>query len=292
MSVPWVSHFHLCAILLVAGLFVMGSAGPVVAEETAPPPDNDSVAEETAPPPDDDPAETWAVVDPDTGNVLNIIVCTESMCGQNGQTGGKLQDGETGIVGNLVRQGTLEGGGWRTDTQYGGGTSVKWQEDKQSFLVEQKNGPDDASSFRVTPQSGTGFKTSDFETKSTLRKDDQSVDVRVFRSEIDSARAEIDLGFSLWTPSQRVFSYVFESGSGAGSSGLQSLLEQISSDVDSALIEDGHLENHPLEADGSADAQDLGIDGEGNVFVDAIRALTKSATEFLAGFFGFSGATN
>jgi hypothetical protein len=256
----------------LAFLLVMGSYTSVFAEEAA---------SEPAPEAED----TWAVVDPNTGNVLNIIVCTQSMCGTGGVTGGKLQDGETGIVGDLVRQGTQATGGWRTDTQYGGGTRVTYDRDTKSFDVKHQSGADSSTSFRITPQEGQDWKVSDIGSSTTERSGDTSATLRTFRFDLQdptlSATLELpDVGGGT------VLSYAIGLRTNEPSERPR-LLDQIAVDVDTLLFEDGYVITETnLDQETGAETTTEVLDSS-NDFVVAIREVTSAVVDWLSAQLGF-----
>lgn len=89
----------------------------IAAEEASPEPEPGPESE-PAPEPAPDEVGGWAVIDPVTGDVKNVIVCTESVCGATGEWGGVLP-GDTSCAGCLLRKqtnGTSDGNvaGWRS----------------------------------------------------------------------------------------------------------------------------------------------------------------------------------
>jgi len=266
------------SVLVLGSLFVGVPTTSATAEEADP-----VVEAEPTPEPTPEPEDTWAVVDPDTGNVLNIIVCTESMCGKDGVTGGKLEDGETGIVGNLVRQGGQNQGGWRTDTQYGGGTSVTWKEEQQSFLVEQKNGADSSSSFSVVPEDGKDFSVRDIGTKNRFRSGEDSATLSTMRSDYTSPILNAELFFPGLGKEGSLLSYALMHRESLGD-GADSGLDQIRLDVDSILIEEGFVER-PGEDDGFAET-DPNLDAS-HPIVRSMREITNNVITFLSSMLGF-----
>jgi hypothetical protein len=288
------------AVSALAFLLALGSFTPVFAEEAvSEPPAEEAVSEPPAeeavsePPAEEavsEPApeaeDVWAVVDPNTGDVLNIIVCTQSMCGTDGVTGGKLQDGETGIVGDLVRQGTQATGGWRTDTQYGGGTSVTYDRDTKSFNVNQRSGADSSTSFRITPQEGQDWKVSDIGSSITKRSGDTSATLRTFRFDLQdpnlSATLELpDVGGGTFR------SYLIGLGPNE-SSERPRILDQIAADVDTLLLEDGYVTEETTLDNETGEEATTKVLNSSNDFVVAIREVTSALVDWLSSQLGFA----
>ena len=256
-------------------------------EESVPAPQEPSPEpEESAPPPQEpspEPEDTWAVVDPETGNVLNIIVCTESMCGKDGVTGGKLEDGETGIVGNLVRQGSQSQGGWRS----GGGHQVTWQEEEGSFLVESNNGVDSSSSMRVVPRQGEDFVYKDIGTTNRFNSGDETATLRTNRSDFENPIVEVELEFPGLGQNGRLLSYWLELHDSGGDDARRAL-DQIGSDVDSILVEEGFtVEQSDLDDDSGERLAQNAPDGN-HPFVGSIRKITAAVVGFLGGLLGLN----
>ena len=96
----------------------------------------------------DEPQGTWAVVD-STGLVTNIIVCTESVCGANGQWGGRMPN-DTPCPGcRLILQvppnpvtGKSEGGYYNPPAQPGEpDRTVHYDDQKQVFTQGSSSAP-------------------------------------------------------------------------------------------------------------------------------------------------------
>jgi hypothetical protein len=82
----------------------------------------------------------WAVIDPVTGDVKNVIVCTESVCGATGEWGGVLP-GDTSCAGCLLRKqtnGTSDGNvaGWRSSE----GMAVTYDGDENGTFTIDSGG--------------------------------------------------------------------------------------------------------------------------------------------------------
>lgn len=289
-SVLTSSQLWLLRLIAVIGLafsLAVGSSTSVFAEESdqpsaeeeavvSPPPYSGS---KTATEPTD--AEAWAVVDPNTGDVLNIIVCTQSMCGPGGGFGGKIVDGTTGIVGDLVRQGPSGQGGWRS----GGGTSVTYEKESGSFRVEQKNG-DVTNSFRVAPQAERDFVYKDIESSTTKKSGDTSATLRTFRPDFQTPWIDGTISFPDIGPNGSVLSYGLSLG-GEEATDRPAALDRIAQDVDLLLIENGYGTTESTANEQTGEEENAVIVDAGNTFVVAIREVTTSLVEFLSSLLGF-----
>jgi hypothetical protein len=77
----------------------------------------------------------WAVVDPETGDVKNVIVCTEDVCGKDGAWGGVLPD-DTDCPGCLlVEQTEASEDGNVSGHRSSEDTSVTYREDSGDFSI-------------------------------------------------------------------------------------------------------------------------------------------------------------
>jgi len=238
---------------------------------------SDSASEEPTPEPED----TWAVVDPATGNVLNVIVCTESMCGRDGVTGGTLEDGVTGIVGNLVRQGSQSQGGWRS----GGGHQVTWQEEQGSFLVESSNGNDSSSSMRVVPREGKDFVYRDIGTTNRFSSGDESATVSTNRSDFENPTLRVDIDFPGLGQTGSLLTYWMENRNPDGDAGRRAL-DQIGLDVDSILIEEGFAVEEIYVNEDTGERSTTRTLDSSNSFVVSIREITAAVVGFLGSLLG------
>lgn len=114
----------------------------------------------------DEPAG-YAVVDPDTGNVLNIIVCTKSVCGAGGSFGGKLYDPASGITGDLVYQTPPGSGGYRSA---GNDYKVTYKKDTEVFQIESKSivgGRQQTNTSTLDPKNGGRSTLTEIKSKIT-----------------------------------------------------------------------------------------------------------------------------
>ena len=158
------------SVIITTLILTFFVSSPSFAEEVAP----ETPAETSAPAPADTtpayepPPEAltgvggWAVVDPVTGNVHGVIVCTNDVCGPSGSWAGKLPGEYMGCTNCNLRfqtRATADGNvaGWHgTQTnvdQNGNATqtndgSVKWNEPTKNFTI--KNSSTDSSNTKVT----------------------------------------------------------------------------------------------------------------------------------------------
>lgn len=234
-------------------------------------------------------AETWAVIDPNTGDVLNITVCTPSVCGPGGSFGGKLRDAETGIVGDLVRQGSSSQGGWRS----GGDTSVTHDRDTGSFVVKHRSGADSltssadsSTSFRITPQQGQDSKVSDIESTTTKRSGETSGTLRTYRS--DHQDNTVDATIELPDLGERgsLLTYEVEART-SESNELPAALNQISFDVDALLMENGYVSSETTVDEGTGEETNAEVVDSSNDFVAAIREVVGGLVDWLSSLVGF-----
>ena len=158
------------SVIITTLILTFFVSSPSFAEEVAP----ETPAETSAPAPVETtpayepPAEAltgvggWAVVDPVTGNVHGVIVCTNDVCGPSGSWSGKLPGEYMGCTNCNLRfqtRATDDGNvaGWHgTQTnidQNGNATqtndgSVKWNEPTKNFTI--KNSSTDSSNTKIS----------------------------------------------------------------------------------------------------------------------------------------------
>lgn len=259
--------------------------------ESAPQPDPDP-----APAPDPDPVGGWAVIDPVTGDVKNVIVCTESVCGESGEWGGVLP-GDTSCAGCLLRKqtnGTADGNvaGWRSSD----GMAVTYDGDDTGTFTIHHGGPTgsgDAVEQRMvldpartaTDPDGMDLHTGIVERTTTGRfaEDGQNA-----RATVEERRPEDDdelrsdrvvIEFDEW---ERDFSY--------GSA--EEAAATLEADADAALREDlPDSEGAHASPDAEVGPEDDGSEGttadpQENPVVRAIQTITRRIVTFLSSWFG------
>ena len=289
-------------------------SSPSFAEEVAP----ETPTETSAPTPVETtpayepPAEAltgvggWAVVDPVTGNVHGVIVCTNDVCGPSGSWAGKLPGEYMGCTNCNLRfqtRATDDGNvaGWhgtQTNIDQNGNASqtndgsVKWNETEKTFTL--KNSSTDSSSTKIsrtqtlipekTASDGknlyTGIVDINTEYQSGL-VNNQRVKGTTSQLDINDLSSSISLEFPNWLTGKR---FLFDNPN--------LLINNVKTTIEGALIADG-FDPFPSPAPSSSEFADEVTpspveDSEDVVFVKAIKTLTENVKKFFSGMFGFN----
>ena len=264
------------------------AAEPEPEPEPGPAPEAEPVAEV-----DPDPVGGWAVIDPVTGDVANVIVCRESVCGESGEWGGLLP-GDTNCPGCLLRKqtnGTSDGNvaGWRS----GGGTTVTYDGDeKGTFTIvsdgSTAGGGTVSQSMTLDPaRTATDPERMDLHTGVVRRSTDARFeeDEQAARATVEETRPEggaLESGETTVTFDALDQVFAYESASEAASA--------LEADVDAALVEQGLDEPVASEPEPEAETESApavdDFDSETNTVVRAIRTLVERVTSFLSSWFG------
>lgn len=293
--------FGLLSGLLIVFTVTSGVyAEEVVAEEPA--------AQKSAPTPE--PAYTpppealegvggWAVVDPVTGNVHGVVVCTNDVCGPSGSWGGKMPVDYMGCSGCDLRfqtRATADGNvaGWhgtQTHIDENGNASqsndgsVRWNASDNTFTLENQsvtqNGDKVQRKQKLVPEKTatdgvnlhTGIK--DVETSFESSSEGESVEVNVNQDNLFTGEAKISVEVENW----RLFNYGH----------IQDARDQVEADIENGLAEDGFVsvvEEEITDEDGVTSVQEREEISE-QVFVKAVRDLSKKVVEFFSGWFSF-----
>ena len=303
--------FGLLSGLLIAFTVTSGvNAEEVVAEEPA---SAEVVAEEPAAQestPTPEPAYTpppealegvggWAVVDPVTGNVHGVVVCTNDVCGPSGSWGGKMPVDYMGCSGCDLRfqtRATADGNvaGWhgtQTHIDEDGNASqsndgsVRWNASDNTFTLENQsvtqNGDTVKRKQKLVPEKTatdgvnlhTGIK--DVETSFESSSEGESVEVNVKQDNLFTDEARVSVEVESW----RLFNY----------GNIQDARDQVEADIENVLAEDGFVsvvEEEITDEDGVTSLQEREEISE-PVFVKAVRDLSKKVVEFFNGWFSF-----
>lgn len=209
----------------------------------------------------------WAVVDPNTGVVHGVIVCTTDVCGPSGSWAGVLPGEYQGCTNCNLRfqtraseDGNVVGYSGHSYDSNGGVSndgSVKWDSSDNTFnITKETNGGDGTTKTKKklipskTMSDGkrpdTGFV--DIETDYQSNQiNDTNVKVEVRQPDIDSPSA-IKVEYQNW----RVLEYESE----------QSLKTNLDNDIETKLQEDGYDTEEPT------------------IFVETIRYLTDKVRQF------------
>ena len=289
-------------LTLTLSIFI---ASPSHAEEVAPetPTETSAPALTETTPAYEPPAEAmngvggWAVVDPNTGVVHGVIVCTNDVCGPSGSWAGKLPGEYMGCTNCNLRfqtratdDGNVAGySGHSYDIDSSGNASikndgsVKWNEKEKNFTI--KNSSTDSSKSKVTrtqtliPEKTasdgknlhTGIVDINTEYESSIIAG-QRVKGSTKQQNLEDKSSTINVEFPNWSAGKN---FTYENPN--------LLVENIDSDVDNELNKDG------FTTDSKEDASDeLVEESEDVIFVKAIKALTENVKSFFSSLFGFS----
>ncbi|MFZ9790460.1 MAG: hypothetical protein ACO3C2_05160 [Candidatus Nanopelagicales bacterium] len=225
----------------------------------------------------------WAVVDPNTGAVHGVIVCTADVCGPSGSWGGKLPGEYMGCTncnlrfqtratadGNVAgwhgTQTNIDANGNATQTNDG---SVTWNEKERNFTISNKStdgkGNSISSKSTLIPEKtaldGKNLQTGiiNQENQYTSNENSDSVTVTTLKENIDSTE-NVTVKYSNWENDPLL---KYES--------IQGFIENIDSDVENALISQGENTEDPE-----------------NEMVKTIKTLTTKVKDFVSNLFGFN----
>lgn len=237
-----------------------------------------AVAEGTAP----EEVGGWAVINPETGKVHGVVVCTESVCGQDGEWGGVLRMEYMGCTDCILRKqtnATADGNvaGWHGS---GEGTDVTYDGDeKGTYTIVQDSG-DEKRTMTLVPGKtaadpdgmdlSTGIIEQRVERKFVEPQATARVTVqedRVKGSELEPRSIEVE--FAEW-------GYAF------GYESVESALEQLESDVESVLASESVGDESARAETGLAADNQVETEPEPSGFVQVVRELTQRVVRFLA----------
>ncbi len=235
----------------------------------------------------------WAVVDPNTGNVHGVIVCTNDVCGPSGSWGGKMPIDYMGCSGCDLRfqtRATDDGNvaGWhgtQTEIDSDGNISqkndgsVKWNSSDNTFTIENQGVSEDGSKVKrkqklvpeKTASDGKNLQTGieDIETTIEVTEEEQKVTLEVTQETLESVESPTEVNYENW----RRFQY----------EAVESAESNLANDVEAALVEDGFL---VASEEGSEEViGEEAVEEEPVAFVKVVRDLTKRVLEFLSGWF-------
>ena len=292
------------SVIITTLILTFFVSSPSFAEEVAP----ETPAETSAPAPVETtpayepPAEAmngvggWAVVDPNTGIVHGVIVCTNDVCGPSGSWSGKLPGEYMGCTNCNLRfqtratdDGNVAGfSGHSYDIDSSGNASikndgsVKWNEKEKNFTI--KNSYSDSTKSKVTrtqtlipektASDGKNLHTGivDINTEydsSTISG--QRVKGSTKQQNLEDKNSTINVEFPNWAEGKNL---TYENPN--------LFVENIENDVENELKKDG------LDTATNTDPDaELVEESEDVIFVKAIKALTENVKSFFSSLFGF-----
>jgi hypothetical protein len=226
----------------------------------------------------------WAVVDPNTGVVHGVVVCTLDVCGPNGSWGGKLPGEYQGCTNCNLRFQTratadgnvagYSGHSYEIDNEKGtvavkNDGSVKWNEKEKNFTISNKStdgkGNTISNKSTLVPEKtsldGKNLSTGIINQENiyTSSENSDSVTITSFKENMD-AKENITVKYSNWE-NDPILEY----------ESMQGLIENIETDVDNALI---------LQGENTEDSE--------NEVVKTIKTLTSKVKDFVSNLFGFN----
>jgi len=225
----------------------------------------------------------WAVVDPTTGAVHGVIVCTADVCGPSGSWGGKLPGEYMGCTNCNLRfqtRATADGNvaGWhgtQTNIDANGNAtqsndgSVKWNAKEKNFTISNKStdakGNTISSKSTLIPEKtatdGKNLHTGivNQESQYITSENSDSVTVTTLKENLESNET-VSVKYSNWE-NDPILKY----------ESIQGLIDNIETDVDNALVSQGENIGEPE-----------------NEVVKSIKTLTTKVKDFLSNLFRFS----
>jgi len=285
--------------IAIGTVFVLGLsllASPAYAEDVAEEPAVEIVEESPAPAPEPEPGYTpppeayegdgsWGIVNPETGQVVDNVVCTVESCGPEGIWGGVLPKDissghgcpESGCVFRFQSKASEDGNvaGYHSD----GYNDVRWEEDDQNFSMTDELGREST----LLPEKTEGGLQSgivDIRSKSVTEK---GVVIEQRQEDYLDEEVETKILFPEWAEGGKVFLY-------------RSALEagmNIESDADNELFLEGYTteETSTLEfideetEEVTTETTTKTVIDEENVFVKTVRVWTESVIDFFRGIF-------
>lgn len=239
----------------------------------------------------------WAVVDPNTGIVHGVIVCTNDVCGPSGSWAGKLPGEYMGCTNCNLRFQTratddgnvagFSGHSYEIDSSGNASVnnngSVKWNEKEKNFTI--KNSSTDSTKSKVsrtqtliparTASDGKNLLTGIFDIKTEYESSvnaGQLVKGTTTQQNFEDANSLINVEFPKWSEG-KYFKY----------ENPNLLVENIESDVFNELGKEGF--NSATKSDSETE---LVTDNQEVIFVKAIKSLTENVKSFFSNLFGIN----
>lgn len=231
-----------------------------------------------------DGAGGWGIVNPETGQVVDGVVCTTDVCGPNGSWGGVVPEGilidgcpESGCVFRFQSKASEDGNvaGYHSD----GYNDVRWNKEDQNFSITDALG----RGSTLLPERTEGGLLSgivDIRSKSVTEK---GVVIEQIQEDYLDEEIETKVLFPEWVGGGKMFLY-------------RSALEagmNIESDVDNELFLEGYTteETNTLEFIDeeteklTTETITKTVIDEESIFVKTVRVWTESVINFFRGIF-------
>jgi len=295
------SHLWPLRVIAMGGLafvLVFGSFTPVFAEEAASEPAAEEPSSEPAadyvPPPEAfEGLGGWAEVDPTTGEVLTVVVgnvnSMEDWLGMKARMAASGKGTEMRFQTRATPDGNVAG--------YGAGSGARFDSSSGNFIISGRSDDSTTSQTLVPSQTsrnadGTGRSYNigsgivDIKSDKTFRSGDTSVDVRTYRSDYQASTLDVTIALPDLGPRGSLLSY----GLQFRTEGLQerpAALDQILTDVDSLLADNGYVSPETSEDGVTGEETTTETIDSDNAFVIAVRQVTVSVVEFLSSLLGF-----
>ena len=246
-------------------------SSPEPAPEPTPEPEPAPEPEYVPPPEAFEGEGGWAVVDPKTGNVHGVTVCTASVCGPDGAWGGKMPVEYMGCTDCVLRfQTRAQESGNVVGVHSHGETEVKWNGNNSNSFSYSTGSDNNRTSGTLVPEKtmldGNSIDTGVVNKKTTSTLENG---VKIDRTQEDYLDKDLETSVLLpdWNGNSKLFSYGSEI----------SAFESIESDVNEELVVDGFVTT-------DEETQETVIDEESPI-VQTIRSLTESVLDFFRGLF-------
>lgn len=293
--VPWLWFLRSAGVIALAFLFASTSLTQVFAEESSEPVAEEPAADESDSAPEsqpeyEPPAEAyegvggWALVDPETGEVQGVHVCSHTVCGPNGSWGGKLPG--TNYVYRFQTRATPDGNvaGWGDATWDAPSGTFRVDNGETSFTIVPEKTSRDSDGTGRSYNIGSGIV--DITTDKTFRSGDTSASVRTYRSDYQNPWLDVTMSLPDLGPDGSAFSYGLQFRTD-GSAERPSVLDQIGLDIDSALVDKGYVVTETgIDGETGEETTTQNLDSD-NAFVVAVRDVMRSVVEFLSSLLGF-----
>lgn len=239
----------------------------------------------------------WAVINPETGVVEQVIVCTDDVCGEGGAWGGVMPD-DTGCPGcTLVKQTnqTADGNvaGWASSDDM----TVTHDEDTGNFDIVTETTDDDGNSIVIeqtlvpeltaTDPGGMDLHTGIVESTTTLTSpvvEEQTVEVEVEESKVGPDPLDVDVLYPDWGEG-RLFAYdSVEDAVANHEADVEAALAPAEPEVEPATEPEAE---EPVRTQSDTPEPEAEVaEPEPDTLAATLRSLARRVVSFLSSWFG------
>ena len=298
------------AVSALASLLALGSYTPAFAEEAvSEPPAEEAASEPPAeapaggyvlngevvspdeygyvPPPEAFEGDgAWARVDVATGEVLHVCACPGRVNAWDSWRAGAGGAVPAGTAMRFQARATPDGNvaGWGNATFDQPSGTFRVDSGETSFTIVPEKTSRNADGTGRSYNIGSGIV--DIRTDRTFRSADTSANLRTYQSDPQSPWLDVTMTIPNLGREGSVFSYGLWSRTNEASE-RPSMLDQISLDVDSALIDEGYVATETTLDEETGEETTTEVLDTSNGFVVVIREVTSAVVDWLSSRLGF-----